>query len=95
MGLYEKKASLALNLRLEMFTAVLIAVGILVGTIEGVPPFGKLMALNEQIKDYWESVPTTAPAPHTEELSIERACPKHGPGPERRDRRPEAGRHHR
>jgi hypothetical protein len=69
-GYIKKKACLSLNLKVEMLVAVVIAGGILVGTIKGVSPFGALMTLNYQIKDYWEREPVTAPMPHAEELTV-------------------------
>ena len=66
----KKKASFSVNLKLEMFVAILIAGGVLVGTIKSVSPFGALMTLNYRIKDYWEREPVTAPIPHAEELSL-------------------------
>ena len=66
----KKKASFSVNLKLEMLVAILIAGGVLVGTIKGVSPFGALMTLNYRIKDYWEREPVTAPIPHAEELSL-------------------------
>jgi hypothetical protein len=49
-GYIKKKASLSLNLKLEMLVAVVIAGGVLVGTIKGVSPFGALMTLNYHIR---------------------------------------------
>jgi biotin operon repressor len=69
-GYIKKKASFSANLKLEMLVAILIAGGVLVGTIEGVSPFGALLTLNYRIKDYWEREPVTAPIPHAEELSL-------------------------
>jgi len=66
----KKKASFSVNLKLEILVAILIAGGVLVGTIEGVSPFGALLTLNYRIKDYWEREPVTAPMPHAEELSL-------------------------
>ena len=66
----KKKASFSVNLKLEMSVAILIAGGVLVGTIEGVSPFGALLTLNYRIKDYWERESVTAPMPHAEELSL-------------------------
>jgi hypothetical protein len=77
-GYIKKKASLGLNLKLEMLVAVLIAAGVLLGTIQGVSPFAALMALNEQIKDYWEREPVSAPLPHAEELSLEQLAGRMG-----------------
>lgn len=64
------------KMKLEMLVSIVIAGGILVGTIKGVSPFGSLMTLNEQIKDYWEREPVTAPMPHAEELSLTQLADK-------------------
>lgn len=69
-GYIKKKASFSVNLKLEIPVAILIVGGVLVGTIEGVSPFGTLVTLNYRIKDYWEREPVTAPMPHAEELSL-------------------------
>jgi hypothetical protein len=69
-GYVKKKARLSLNLKIEMLAACVIAGLVLVGTIKAIPPFEKLLAFNEQIKDYWEQKPVTAPVPHAEELSL-------------------------
>ncbi len=53
-----------------MLVAILIAAGVLMGTIKAVSPFGALMTLNFRIKNYWEQEPVTAPIPHAEELSL-------------------------
>lgn len=77
-GYVKKKASLSLNLKIEMLVAIIIAGSVLVGTIKGIVPFGTLVILNEQIKDYWEQEPVTAPIPHAEELSIKQLAGKMG-----------------
>jgi hypothetical protein len=78
LGYIKKKASLSLNLKLEMLVAVVIAGGVLVGTVKGVSPFGALMTLNDQIKNYWEREPVTAPMPHAEELTVQQLAGKMG-----------------
>jgi hypothetical protein len=65
-GYIKKKASFSLNLKWEMLVAILIAGGVLVGSIKGVSPFGSLMTLNYRIKDYWEREPVAAPTPRAE-----------------------------
>jgi len=77
-GYLKKKASLSLNLKVEMLAAIVIADGVLVCTIQAVSPFGMLMTLNDQIKDYWEGEPVTAPVPHAEELSIRQLAARMG-----------------
>ena len=74
----KKQASFSLNLKLEMLVAILIAGGVLAGTIKSVSPFGALMTLNYRIKDYWEREPVTAPMAHAEELSLGQLAGKLG-----------------
>jgi len=71
-GYIKKRGTLALNLRLEMLAAALVAGGVLAGSSLSWPPFRSVMTLNHQIKDYWEREPVTAPAPHAEEFTLER-----------------------
>jgi hypothetical protein len=77
-GYIKKKANLSLNLKLEMLVALLIAGGVWLGSTQRVFPFRTLMTLNEQIKDYWEQEPVTAPIPHAEELSIAQLAARMG-----------------
>jgi hypothetical protein len=44
--------------------------GVAAGTLAELPPFSSLMALNETIKDSWESTDERAPIPHAELLSL-------------------------
>jgi hypothetical protein len=71
-GYIKKKASLGLNLKLEMTVAILVAGMVTAGAIFELSPFNRLMTYNHQIKDYWDRWATEAPSPHAEELSLER-----------------------
>jgi len=71
-GYIKKKTSFALNLKLEIIAAALIAAVVLAGAVYEVPPFSAVMALNQQIKDSWEGEASDSPAPHAEEFSLER-----------------------
>jgi hypothetical protein len=66
----KQKRSLALNLKIEMVAALLLAVGITAGAIHGIPPFSTIMDWNTQVKDYWERQAAEAPTPHAEELTL-------------------------
>jgi hypothetical protein len=66
----KQKGSLALNLKLEMFTALSLAGCVLAGAIYGTPPFSTTVDWNYQIKDYWERWASEAPTPHAEELTL-------------------------
>lgn len=59
------------KLRFEALAALLIAGFVGVASVQGLAPFGILMTWNNQIKDYWERQPISAPMPHAEELTLE------------------------
>ena len=50
------------NLKAEMLAALLLAAGVVVGAVVGLPPFGTIMTWSEQIKDYWERPTEQMPA---------------------------------
>jgi hypothetical protein len=77
-GYIKKRGAFALNLKLEMLVAALVAGVVLAGSSLGWPPFRSVMTLNYQIKDYWEREPVTAPAPHAEEFTLERLANQMG-----------------
>lgn len=77
-GYIKKKANLALNLKVEMAVALVLAGGVLLGTIWRTAPFGVLMTFNERIKDYWEQEPLTAPTPHAEEQTVRQLADRAG-----------------
>ncbi|MEN6493055.1 MAG: DUF4405 domain-containing protein [Thermoguttaceae bacterium] len=79
----KKRGSLALNMKWELLVAVVVAAVVLVGSILEWPPFRSVMIFNDQIKDYWEREPTTAPAPHAEELTLDRLASQMGLSTER------------
>jgi len=81
-GYVKKRGALALNMKLEMLVAALVAGVVLAGSVLGWPPFRSVMALNYQIKDYWEREPVTAPAPHAEEFTLERLASQMGLSPD-------------
>lgn len=74
----KKRGSLALNMKWEMLVAIVVASVVLVGSALEWPPFRSVMALNYQIKDYWERQPITTPAPHAEEFTLERLAGQMG-----------------
>ena len=67
----KKKAAAGLNMKKELALATLIALVWVAGTIAEVPPFSSVVALNDDIKDYWEQQATRAPIPHADELTLE------------------------
>lgn len=66
----KKKRILALNLKLEMVMALLLAGVVLAGAIKYIPPFSTVVDFNYQIKDHWEHWASEAPTPHAEELRL-------------------------
>jgi len=69
---YIRNKAAGLNLKLEMAVAVLVTAVLVIGTLTQVPPFSATVALNDQIKNYWEQGAATGPAPHAEEFTLER-----------------------
>ncbi len=54
--------NLILNMKNEMALTTVIATVCIVGPISwNLPPFSTLMSLNEEIKDYWDDMPESAP----------------------------------
>jgi len=68
----KKKGSLALNLKLEILMALLLAGLVVAGAIIRFPPFSTVVYFNYQIKDYWERWASEAPTLHAEDLSLNR-----------------------
>ncbi len=73
-GYIKKRASLGLNMKVEMAVAAIVTAVVFAGAIYEVPPFSTVMALNRQIKDSWEGRASDAPAPHAEEFTLERVA---------------------
>jgi hypothetical protein len=69
-GYMKKKASMAVNLKWELASAVVIAGIVLSGTIYAVPPFSTIMVWHDDIKNYWEGWAARAPVPHAEEYTL-------------------------
>ena len=70
MRYIKKKAATGLNMKKEMALAVVLAAVVVAGPIWGVPPFSTLMAVNEDIKNYWDQNAQQPPVPHAEELTL-------------------------
>jgi hypothetical protein len=66
----KKRAVAGLHMKRELAVATVVCVLLLVGTIASVPPFSSIMALQEDIKDYWEVRTAQAPVAHAEELTL-------------------------
>ena len=69
-GYIKKRASFGINRKGELALALALAVGIVAGTLYGVPPFSTIVAWQHEIKDYWEFRSAPAPVPHSEELTL-------------------------
>jgi hypothetical protein len=70
MRYIKKKAATGLNLKKEMALAAVLAAVVVVGPISSIPPFSTLMAVNEDIKNYWDQTAQQPPVPHAEELTL-------------------------
>ena len=70
-GYVKKKAVAGLHMKRELALATAIAVVCVAGTLYSLPPFSSVLALNHDIKDYWEQPTTRAPVPHAEEFTLE------------------------
>ena len=70
LGYLRKKAVAGLHMKRELAVATAVAILLVVGAIASVPPFSSIMALNDDIKDYWEVRAAQAPVPHAEQLTL-------------------------
>ncbi len=64
------KAVAGVNLKRELALAAAVTMVGVAGPVAGVLPFRHLVALNEQVKDYWERWSDPAPLPHAEEMQL-------------------------
>lgn len=69
-GYVKKKAVAGLHMKRELALATALALVCVAGTIFNLPPFSSVLALNHDIKDYWEQRTPRAPAPHAEEYTL-------------------------
>jgi len=70
MRYIKKKTTAGVNMKKELALAGVLAAVCVAGPIWGVPPFSTLMALNEDIKNYWDANAAQPPVPHAEELTL-------------------------
>jgi hypothetical protein len=70
LGYLRRKAVAGLYMKKEMAVALVVALACTAGTIADVPPFSSILALNHDVKNYWEQRVATAPVPHAEELTL-------------------------
>ena len=71
-----------LRAKREFALAALITVLCCVGTVQMWPPFGTIIAWNDQIKDYWERRSAPAPYPHAEDSTLAQFATKIGLTPQ-------------
>ena len=69
---YIRNKAAGFNLKLEMAIALLATAAVVAGTLVQVPPLTATSALNDRIKAFWEEGAPTGPAPHAEELTVQR-----------------------
>ncbi|MCK5087541.1 MAG: DUF4405 domain-containing protein [Melioribacteraceae bacterium] len=60
----------SVKIRKEMMLASLVSILIFVGAYIGVPPFGTVMDIGEEITDSWSNEENEPPIPHAERLTI-------------------------
>jgi hypothetical protein len=54
----------------EMLAAVTVTLGVLLGTLFGIPPFSTIGALGENMKSYWEARSVSGPYIHAEDDTL-------------------------
>jgi hypothetical protein len=69
-GYLKRAGGKGFEMKIEVLVAAVLFLVVLVGAILAWPPFGTIMAWNEQIKDYWEQRLEQPPLPHAEELTL-------------------------
>jgi hypothetical protein len=70
LGYLRLKRVKGLRLKKELAAALALSLVFVVGTLGGLPPFGVLIDVHGQVKDYWDEVSAQAPLPHAEELTL-------------------------
>ena len=74
-GYVKKRATMAINLKLELALTMALSIFIIAATIWEVQPFKQIIVWNEAIKDgYAARVENEPPIPHTEELTVDEFC---------------------
>ena len=67
---FKNKITKSFSFRAEWLIALVLCVGVSVGTILNTAPFANLMAWNESLKDRWDTPAEQAPIPHAELLTL-------------------------
>ena len=77
IGYIKKRTQMALNLKTETLTALILSVFIVVASLYDIPPFGTIMKWNEDIKDFWAAkADSQPPIPHAEAMTVSEFCEK-------------------
>jgi hypothetical protein len=78
----KNKAVAGLNLKKELAAAMLIGGLCIAGPIYNAPPFSSVVAVNDDIKNYWEERASQAPVAHAEDLTLAELADRIGLPPE-------------
>ena len=71
-----------LHLKRELAGAFAIVIVVAAGTVLNIPPFSTIVAVNNQIKLYWERLHIQAPYPHAEDSTLRDFCDRTGLSPD-------------
>lgn len=66
------KLQAGLRMKRELAAAAVTGLAVLTVSITGLPPFGTVMEVGEDIKNSWSSTATEPPVPHAELLTLEK-----------------------
>ncbi|MDZ7402390.1 MAG: DUF4405 domain-containing protein [candidate division KSB1 bacterium] len=71
----KKKAEMAINLKLELGIAAVVAIFIVLATLYNLQPFATIIKWNNDIKNYWSTrAEAEPPIPHAEDLTVTQFC---------------------
>ncbi|MCI0495628.1 DUF4405 domain-containing protein, partial [candidate division KSB1 bacterium] len=71
----KKKTELAINLKLEIAIAAVVAIFIVLATLYNIEPFRTIIKWNDDIKNYWATrAESEPPIPHAEDLTVTQFC---------------------
>ncbi len=68
----KSKLQAGLRMKRELAAASLTGVVILAASMTGVPPFGTVMDVGEEIKNSWSTASSEPPVPHAELMTVEK-----------------------
>ncbi|MFC1561520.1 DUF4405 domain-containing protein [candidate division KSB1 bacterium] len=70
MNYFRERYKRGIRLKKELSLSLSVMGLFFMGSVFQIQPFWKLMDVNESIKDYWDSVHTSAPVPHMEQMTL-------------------------